>query len=200
MTDTSSSTEPGMEELQRETIRSIEKFSQIKWNFENLLKILSILQSLRMCSYAEELIVYFKNDNFNKDDLLEPLKTLLINIKTYKSEATSLKKQVERVGNSLGEILAGIGAIAVATADHFAGVQRLLLGSVGLDVWYFLEVHWERQTVEIEDIIKKLEYGEQLMTKLNAEVILSKAKKLRESSNKYSVTVRQALTRDVIQG
>lgn len=61
-------------------------------------------------------------------------------------------------------------------------------------------VHWERQTVEIEDIIKKLEYGEQLMTKLNAEVILSKAKKLRESSNKYSVTVRQALTRDVIQG
>lgn len=29
MTDTSSSTEPGMEELQRETIRSIEKFSQI---------------------------------------------------------------------------------------------------------------------------------------------------------------------------
>lgn len=57
-----------------------------------------------MCSYAEELIVYFKNDNFNKDDLLEPLKTLLINIKTYKSEATSLKKQVERVGNSLGEI------------------------------------------------------------------------------------------------
>ncbi|GBC50273.2 hypothetical protein GLOIN_2v1788962 [Rhizophagus irregularis DAOM 181602=DAOM 197198] len=192
MTDTSSSTEPGMEELQRETIRSIEKFSQISKirvkdnNFiQKKIKQIS-KQRVEFRKFAEDSIYTSKSKN------------------TYKSEATSLKKQVERVGNSLGEILAGIGAIAVATADHFAGehpqLQRLLLRSVGLDVWYFLEVHWERQTVEIEDIIKKLEYGEQLMTKLNAEVILSKAKKLRESSNKYSVTVRQALTRDVIQG
>ncbi|PKC12835.1 hypothetical protein RhiirA5_411329 [Rhizophagus irregularis] len=141
MTDTSSSTEPGMEELQRETIRSIEKFSQISKirvkdnNFiQKKIKQIS-KQRVEFRKFAEDSIYTSKSKN---DDLLEPLKTLLINIKTYKSEATSLKKQVERVGNSLGEILAGIGAIAVATADHFAGehpqLQRLLLRSVGLDV------------------------------------------------------------------
>ncbi|PKY16180.1 hypothetical protein RhiirB3_520986 [Rhizophagus irregularis] len=126
MTDTSSSTEPGMEELQRETIRSIEKFSQISKirvkdnNFiQKKIKQIS-KQRVEFRKFAEDSIYTSKSKN------------------TYKSEATSLKKQVERVGNSLGEILAGIGAIAVATADHFAGehpqLQRLLLRSVGLDV------------------------------------------------------------------
>jgi hypothetical protein len=61
-----------------------------------------------MCNYAKDLIVYFDDDNYNSEDLLESLRPLLKDIKSYKLKATSLKNQLESVKNSLSEIVKGI--------------------------------------------------------------------------------------------
>ncbi|POG59577.1 hypothetical protein GLOIN_2v1487712 [Rhizophagus irregularis DAOM 181602=DAOM 197198] len=60
------------------------------------------------------------------------------------------------------------------------------------------EFYWERQIVEIEDIINKLGRGEQRMTKVISRTILEKSKKTRANSEGYSFNVRQAINRDLI--
>ena len=60
------------------------------------------------------------------------------------------------------------------------------------------ESHWEKQIVEIEDIIKKLERNDKRLIKPIARSISAKAKKIGESSESYSVNMRQALNRDSI--
>jgi hypothetical protein len=62
----------------------------------------------------------------------------------------------------------------------------------------YCESHWEKQIIEIENIIKKLECNELRTAKLTVKSILTKAKKNLEKSESYSVTVRQALNRDLI--
>jgi hypothetical protein len=123
MTDTI----PDMNELRTEVIQSLKYFSKIcrirvednefiqqkidqisdqRVEFRNFAEK-SIPQSLRMCGYAEDLIAFAEcceDDGISEEDLLESLTQLLSDIKLYKSEATSLKKQLERVKNSLGGI------------------------------------------------------------------------------------------------
>ncbi|GBB99277.1 hypothetical protein RclHR1_03470012 [Rhizophagus clarus] len=123
MIDTSSPIVPDMNELQNIIIKSVEQFSFISKlkiknnNFiqEKIEQIShqrvefrkfaeeSISQSLKMCSYAKDLIAYF-GDNYNKDELLESLKPLLNDINLYELEATLLKKQLKEVKDNLNEI------------------------------------------------------------------------------------------------
>uniref|UniRef100_U9SZX2 Uncharacterized protein n=1 Tax=Rhizophagus irregularis (strain DAOM 181602 / DAOM 197198 / MUCL 43194) TaxID=747089 RepID=U9SZX2_RHIID len=127
MADTSSPTEPDINELQKEIIQSIEYFAQInrirvednnfiqeKINQISEQRVIflnfveeSISQSLKMCYHAKNLIVFAEwceNDGTNKEDLLEYLRSLLGDSKLHKSEATLLKKQIENIKNSLGGI------------------------------------------------------------------------------------------------
>ncbi|PKC73526.1 hypothetical protein RhiirA1_410397 [Rhizophagus irregularis] len=67
----------------------------------------SISQSLIMCSYAEDLIVFAErceDDGISGQVRLESLRSLLSDSRSYKVEATLLKRQVESVKNSLGGI------------------------------------------------------------------------------------------------
>jgi hypothetical protein len=118
MTDTV----PDMNELRTEVIQSLKYFSQIykikvkdnefiqqkinyqRVEFQNFAEG-SISHSLKMCSNAEDLVVYFDDDNYNKDGLLESLRPSLSDIENCKSDASSLKEQLEGVRNSLHEIV-----------------------------------------------------------------------------------------------
>ncbi|RGB38211.1 hypothetical protein C1646_755939 [Rhizophagus diaphanus] len=337
MTDTLISTKPDMNEtvldmneLQKEVIRSIECFSQIskirvednfiqekinqiskqKVEFRNFAEE-SISQSLKMCGYAEDLIVFAEcwEDGISKEELKESLSSLLNDSKSYKSEATLLKKQIENIKNSLsgiddeiseynekiteerkvlsnhidtedkltddaksyatrGKIVAGIGVITAAIAASFTGGASLVafgLGSFAFvggaataeryttvvetssnksiilnyqlesvreefsqyirvmcnglkaitNIISYCESHWEKQidkTEDIiqklesgekkiektEDIIQKLESGEKQMNKIIAKSILTKAKKTLESSEGYSLSIRQVLNKDLM--
>ena len=60
------------------------------------------------------------------------------------------------------------------------------------------ESHWEKQIVEIEDIIKKLRHNDRPLAKFIAKTISARAKKILARSESYGVDMRQALNRDSI--
>ncbi|GBB99276.1 hypothetical protein RclHR1_03470011 [Rhizophagus clarus] len=131
MTYSSSSTEPDMDELnelQNKMVQPISHFSKtcrirIKDNnfllnlvnhisdqraeFQKFVKE-SITHNLKMCTHADDLIVFAENcndDGINEDDLLELLRPLLSDSKLYKSKAKLIKDLLERFGISLNGIV-----------------------------------------------------------------------------------------------
>ncbi|CAB4425592.1 unnamed protein product [Rhizophagus irregularis] len=53
------------------------------------------------------------------------------------------------------------------------------------------EFYWERQIIDIEDIIRLLERGEQRIIKINSRSILTKAKKICANSEEYSLILEE---------
>ncbi|CAB5139514.1 unnamed protein product [Rhizophagus irregularis] len=85
----------------QEKINQISKQSVIFRNFAEE----SISQSLKMCDYAEDLILFAECcDGISKEDLLEYLRSLSRDSLLYKLEATKLKEQIKNIENSLGRI------------------------------------------------------------------------------------------------
>ncbi|PKY39872.1 hypothetical protein RhiirA4_529186 [Rhizophagus irregularis] len=131
MTDTSSSTEHDMNELnelQDKMVQSISHFSEacgISIEDNNLLLNLvnqisgqrvefrkfakeSIAHNLKMCTHADDLIVfagYCEDEDINKDDLLELLSPLLSDSKLYNSKSKLIKDKFVRFRISLSGIV-----------------------------------------------------------------------------------------------
>ncbi|RGB38210.1 hypothetical protein C1646_812745 [Rhizophagus diaphanus] len=131
MTDTSSSTEHDMNELnelQDKMVQSISRFSEacgISVEDNNLLLNLvnqisgqrvefrkfakeSVAHNLKICTHAHDLIVfagYCEDEDINKDDLLELLSPLLSDSKLYNSKSKLIKDKFVRFRISLSEIV-----------------------------------------------------------------------------------------------
>jgi hypothetical protein len=120
-------TVPDMNELQNKMVQSIKHFSEISKikvednNFiqEKISEISdqrvefrkfaeeSITHNLKMCTHADDLIVFAgccEDDNINEEDLLELLRSLLKDSKSYSSKAKLLKNQLKRIKISLDGI------------------------------------------------------------------------------------------------